>query len=397
MLLTRFFNFICGYLIITVTGAYPERFLNVCKSRHILIWDVFTCSSQMMRCSISLRGFRLLRPIARKTGVHIKIIEKRGFPILFSRLKKRMWFLVGFALCLCLMIILNQFIWKLEITGCENVSAAYVKEKLTECGLTEGAFRPYINEKKLQTKMLIKTPELAWLWVDKSGSKVTVQVKERVLPPQMYDPTAFCNLIAAKDGVIDSMIVRNGEPMVSLGDTVSKGDLLVSGLIVSDKGIPPRQIQSDGEIYARVWYEKTKAFSLFSPQKKETGKKEKKYTLHLFGWHIPLFRHSAPDYAEFSSETKEHEFSLFGRYLGIGVTVTEFVEQLTIYEKLTPESIVENGAVELLAAIDETTAPNAKRTDSRILHTMIDDETVEITVIAEYIEDIAEKTQIKNE
>ena len=371
MLLTRLFNFFRGYLVITISGAYPERFLNVCKNRHILIWDVFTCSSQMIRCSISLRGFRLIRPIARKTDVHVKIIEKCGFPILLTQFKKRKWFLLGFAFCLLCMIILNQFIWKLEITGCENVSAAYVKEKLAECGLTEGAFRPYINEKKLQTKMLIKTPELAWLWVDKSGSKVTVQVKERVLPPEMYDPNAFCNLIAAKDGVIDSMIVRNGEPMVSLGDTVSKGDLLVSGLIVSDKGIPPRQIQSDGEIYARVWYEKTKAFSLFSPQKRETGRKEKKYTLHLFGWHIPLFRNAKPDFAEFSNETKEHEVSLFGHFLGIGISCTTFVEQVTEYEKLTTESIVENGAIELLAAIDETTAPNAERSHARQLFVML--------------------------
>lgn len=35
------------------------------------------------------------------------------------------------------------------------------------------------------------------------------------------------DLIADKNGVITSMITRKGVPMVSVGDTVKKGDLLV--------------------------------------------------------------------------------------------------------------------------------------------------------------------------
>ena len=132
-------------------------------------------------------------------------------------------------------------------------------------------------------------PELAWIWLDKSGSKVIVEVKERIPKPAIFDKNAFCNLVATKDGVIDSMVVKNGTPMISLGDSVQRGDILVSGLIVSDKGVPPRTVQSEGEIYARVFYEKTQAFSLLAPQRKETGNIENKYTLFLFGFQIDFF------------------------------------------------------------------------------------------------------------
>ncbi len=393
MLFARLFYYLRGYLVITIAGRYPERFLNVCANRHILIWDVFPCSSSVLKCCVSIRGFRLLPPVARKTGVHVKIIEKRGLPMLLLRCRKRKWFLAGLGACLTLMILLNQFIWKLEITGCETVSAAYITEQLSECGLTVGAFRPFLDEKKLQNQMLIRIPELSWLWVDKSGSKVTVQVKERVMPPEIYDANAYCNIVAAKDGVIDSMIIKNGVPMASLGDTVRKGDLLVSGLILSEKGVEPRQVQSEGEIYARVWYEKTKAFSLWSPKRNETGRQEKKYTLHLFGWHVNLFRHADTKFSEYKSETREHEAALFGRYLGLGVTCTEFTEQVTVYEKMTADSTAQSGALELLAAIDEAAAPDARLKDSHSSYEILDEDTVEVTVVAEYLENIAEKTK----
>ena len=395
MFLTRIFQYIRGYLVITVTGKYPERFFNVCAGRHILIWDLFPCSQTVFRCAVSNRGFRLLPSVVKKTGVQIKIVKKCGLPVVLKRLKKRKWFVAGLTVFFLLLIVLNQFIWKIELSGCETVSASRVQEALSECGLKVGAFRPFLDEKHLQNQMLIKIPELAWLWADKSGSKVTVQVKERVLKPEIFDKNAFCNIEANKDGVIDSMIVKSGIPMVALGDTVRKGDMLVSGLILSEKGVEPRKVQSEAEIYARVWYEKTKAFSLWNQVVNETGKKEKKYTLHLFGWNLNLFLHDESKFAEYTEEVKEHELSVFGRYLGLGFTNRVYSETVTSYEKMSEESMAQSGALEIEAMFDEEATANAKKKESRMSYTVLDEDTIEVTEIAEYIEDIAKKTYIE--
>ncbi len=395
MLLTRLFQFIRGYLVITVTGKYPERFFNVCAGRRILIWDLFPCSQTMFKCSISNRGFRLLPQLVKKTGVQVKIVKKCGLPTVMKRLKKRKWFLIGLVAFFLLLIVMNQFIWKIEVTGCETVSASRVREALSDCGLKIGAFRPFLDEKHLQNQMLVKMPELSWLWADKSGSKVTVQVKERTLPPEIFDKDAFCNIKSAKDGVIDSMIVKKGSPLVALGDTVRAGDILVSGLILSEKGVEPRKVHSEAEIYARVWYEKSKAFSLWSRKVNETGKKEKKYTLHLFGWNVNLFFSDKPRFNEFTEVVKEREAHILGWYLGIGVTERTYVETVTSYEKMTPESMAQSGALEIEALFDEEAAPNAKKKESRMNFTVLDEDTIEVTVVAEYIENIAQKVRIE--
>ena len=397
MQLTRLFYFLRGYLVITVSGQYPERFLNVCAGRRIFIWNVFSHSDRLLRCCISIRGFRLLPPIVKKTGVQIKIIEKRGFPIWIKRARKRKWFAAGLLLCVLCTICINQFVWKIEIQGCNSVSAAYIKENLAECGLKVGSFRPFLDEKRIQTKMLLAVPELSWLWVDKHGSKVNVEIKERVLPPDMVDPNDFCHLIASKDGVIDSMVITSGDPAVAPGDTVRKGDLLVSGLLLSEKDVEPRQVPSEGTVYARVWYEQTKAYSLWVPNTSETGQRVKKTTLRLFGLNIPLYRNAMPNFNEYSTLTKDHELNLFGFQPGIGLSTVTYTELHTAYEKSTVESVVQSSGRELLSAIDEMASPDSSCTESRTDYVIVDEDTIEVTVIAEYLENIAEKVRVAKE
>ncbi len=390
MFLTKLFHFLGGYLVISVEGQYPERFLNVCAKRHILIWDLVTEGGKM-RCSISNRGFCLLPDIVKKTGVTVKILEKHGLPMLLGRLWKRKGFLIGVGSFLLLFVGLNQFIWKIEIVGCETISPKAVMAELNAQGLKLGAFRPFLDEKALQNQVLIKMPELAWLWADKSGSKVIVQVKERVPVPEMFDPNDFCNLVAKKDGVLTDMTVRAGVPMVSIGDSVAKGDILVSGLIVSEKGVAPRQVQSDGVIMARVFYEKNKAFSLWQEKRQATGERETKVTLHLFGWDLGLYLKKEPSFSEFSEEHQDFELSLFGKYLGLGASRQVFSEEEVILEKMTAESVVDQGVREILQEIEEETGANSKKLDSRFTHQLIDEDTVEINLVAEYLEDIGEK------
>lgn len=391
MLLTRLLYYLRGYLVISVTGIYPERFLNVCANRHILLWNVLPRVGGKLHCCIGMRDFRLLPPVARKTGVQIKILHKRGLPVLLAKTKGRRVFAAGLIVFVTAMIVANQFVWKLKIEGCESLTADYITEKLAECGLHIGSFRPRVDAKQLQNQMLIRVPELAWLWVDTRGSKVLVQVRERVQPPAIVQTDAYCDLVAAKDGVIDSMVITAGTPLVESGATVRRGDLLVSGLLVSDKGLAPRKVQSEGSIYARVWYEKTQAFSVWSPVTHDTGRRENKYTLALFGWRLPLFHHGETSFNTYVAAEQEYELSIGNFYLGLGLERISYTEQETTYEKMSTESTIEAGKLTLQNEIDAMTAADATLTDCRITSSVLDDETVEVTVIAEYLENIAEK------
>ena len=61
-----------GYVYVRLSGYAPERFLNLCGSHDILIWNLKSTKDGYEFC-ISVAGFKQLRPILKKTRTHIRI------------------------------------------------------------------------------------------------------------------------------------------------------------------------------------------------------------------------------------------------------------------------------------------------------------------------------------
>ena len=88
-------RFIRGYVRIRVRTVSYDRFLNICALHGFYIWDL-TPKENAYELNISIKDFRKLRPLARKTGAHIRIVKKRGLPFWLFRNRHRKAFAVGF-------------------------------------------------------------------------------------------------------------------------------------------------------------------------------------------------------------------------------------------------------------------------------------------------------------
>ena len=95
MFIPALFSYFRGYLVITVTGNFTERFLNVCTAQNILLWDITRISGRTIRCKISVRAFKKLPKIAYNTGVNVKINARHGFPFILQQYRRRKIMLAG--------------------------------------------------------------------------------------------------------------------------------------------------------------------------------------------------------------------------------------------------------------------------------------------------------------
>ena len=68
-------KYLRGYVRIKVWGFSPERFMNLCSNKQILLWDIVR-EGDVYYMNINLRGFRQLRPIVKKTGTRAVIWER---------------------------------------------------------------------------------------------------------------------------------------------------------------------------------------------------------------------------------------------------------------------------------------------------------------------------------
>ena len=64
------FRYLKGYVRIRIRGYSPERFLNLCKARGIVLWDLQNMENEY-EMNLSIRDFRKIRPLCRKARAHL--------------------------------------------------------------------------------------------------------------------------------------------------------------------------------------------------------------------------------------------------------------------------------------------------------------------------------------
>ena len=110
-------HYLIGYLNIQVEGYFIERFINICIGKGILLWNIRREKSSLMYANVSKKDFRKLKQIAKKTKSRIKIREKKGFPFILNKYRKRKLFAILLLIIIVIIFVLSKFIWNIEIVG----------------------------------------------------------------------------------------------------------------------------------------------------------------------------------------------------------------------------------------------------------------------------------------
>ena len=183
------------------------------------------------------------------------------------------------------------------------------------------------------------------------------------------------------------MTVKDGVPVVNTGETVLAGTVLITGKIPVPSKQLTRYVRASANVRARVWYEEKEIFSTISTTRCETGKSKTYYTLDFFGNKLRLFHRDNAPYKNYDLEEKNYSF------FGISLNKKVYKEIELKKEFLTEESVKDFGANQIIAKIEEMTAPDSQRVSCDISHKKLNDTTIEVLVKAEYLENIAQEVK----
>lgn len=209
-------NYILGYVNIDVEGFYIERFMNICISKRIFLWNMNRKKSSIMSVSIGIQDFKNIKEVAKKSGCKVKINEKKGLPFIFNRYKKRKIFLIMLLIILCAMYILSNFIWNIEITGLEKIKSEDIYGALENSGLKIGTKKNDINTKDIVNNIRLKREDIAWIGIDIKGTNAKVNIVEATEKPEIIEEDEYCNIIANKKGIITKINALNGTPIAKV-------------------------------------------------------------------------------------------------------------------------------------------------------------------------------------
>lgn len=347
MILLDFFRYLKGNVSFEATGAYLERFMNLCARERVPVWDCKRNSSKL-KAKTDAKSYKRLRPLAKKTGIKLRITGKAGAPFTRRRYRHRYGIPVGIGIFLVFLFTMSQFIWNIEIVGLQTIPHSHVLQALEELNFGLGTPRAAVDVRDLERRTIIKIPEISWIAINIDGSSVVINISERTPPPQAIDQKSPCNIVAAQSGLITAINVYEGEGMVSVGDTVLEGSMLISGITEDSFGKNLFR-HARGEVFARFMVQETIEVPFVQLSYKETGEIKKRNYLECFGITMPMFLNLGKIDGIYHVEREEKPFAIFGIETGLKVCKEKYIIMQETEETLTEYAVKEKALRELQA------------------------------------------------
>lgn len=387
-------NRLRGQVRLRVECAFPERVLNLCGARDLAFWDLQWEGSAAFTCRMSRRDCAALQRAAERLECQVTVLGREGVPFLLRRLRHRQALLVGLVGGGLALFLGSFFVWDFEITGNETVPDETILRALEECGVTIGSFGLSLDGETIRNHVLLEVPELSWVAVNVSGCRAEVQVRERVDPPELLDERTPANVVARRAGLVLEVRDWNGAAAVLPGSSVTEGQLLISG--VEDlETLGARVTAGMGSVRARTWYTLTTAIPLTGDVKRYTG--EKRVHSLVFGKErIKLSSNSSIAGEKYDKITERTSWSL----LGVPLPVTTVTETYRFYETeaaaLDPAQAESWGERILTEQLEAMVAPYGT-VASTLCTSRQRGDTLEVTLAAECVEEIAEPAPLYTE
>lgn len=384
-------SYILGYVNIEVEGYFIERFINICNSKKIFLWNMKRKHSTIIRVNIGIRDFKKIKEIAKKTKCRVKIQKKRGIPFILHKYKKRKIFAIFFILLIIAVITLSNFVWNIEVIGNNKISAEEIIKDLADDNFKVGTSKTNLNTKNIIDKIRLKRSDLAWIGIDIKGTNAIVKIVEADLKPDIIKEEEYCNIVATKDAMIVKINAQNGTAVVKEGDIVTKGTVLIQGWLEGQfTGI--RYVHANGEVQAKVWYYQKISVPLKQTKKIKTGKEENKYSVKINNFEINLLK-GVPKFQNYDTIETSKKLKLFSDfYLPIEIhqkTYQEYEEQEITY---SIEEAKELGIAQADESLKEQI--EGKQVTNKKINAEQIGANIEVEVIYEVLESIGTKEKI---
>lgn len=255
-----------GTVRLEVCGACPETVLNACAMNALELMELESIDACTLRVTVYESRLEEFMRIVRRCMCEAETVSVSGGSKSRRLFKKRIMLLVFALLTAGLLLASSLFIWDIQVLGCEKLSEGQVLRALADCGVEQGTYRGRVSSDMVRSRIMVELPEIAWMTVNVRGSRATVLILEREEKPEIYMESRAADIVASKTGIITKMSVLNGMPLVSPGQSVVEGELLVSGTMDSITALP-RLVRASGSVTADTWYD----LSAYCPAE-ETGK-----------------------------------------------------------------------------------------------------------------------------
>lgn len=366
----------------TLTGLNLERFMNTLQKEGVPLLSARRADRRTLECACYLRDLPRVRQLAGEKGWRVTRERPAQLAAVLGALRRRPGALLGAALALAAALVLSQFVWRVEINGAGPYRAD-IAAYLEEAGYVPGARRDALDASALERNLTLRYPEVAWFHAYVSNVTLVVDVTRGVPMPDL--PSAQPgDVVALRDGIVDSVRVYAGTAAVQAGDAVRAGQVLIRGEERgADGAVVP--VAARGAVIARCWLTHTVEMSMLEIHSEETGREAAVQQIVTPWFSLPA-EPETPDFL--ASNAYITQTPVAGCFFPVWRKTTVLREVSLEYAR-RPEAEVRAEAGDAALERLKTLLYGYEIIDKWVDYCMIEDDTLAATATAEWLMDIA--------
>lgn len=255
------------------------------------------------------------------------VTEPRGLFGLILKYKRRFGVFAALFLSLFICFFTSTRIWDIRLDGASPEAEEEILEELSELGFSVGASFRKIDKAKIEAQMLLKSNKVSWININQRGTVAYVKVMPK-LAYENEEKSGYANIVASRDCVIEEITVKKGVAVVKVGETVRRGQILISGVIPAELG--GGFCYAEGEVIGRFSGEVSVSVSEKESEMRETEREIYKRNINFFDFSFNFLKKYGKSEAEYDIIKEKRRFlSFFGKKLPI----SRADEYIVFYER----------------------------------------------------------------
>lgn len=277
--------YIMGSVNFCAEGGMYEKLINIMLENKIPVSKI-RATPTGFSAKVPSRYYKGLHRYARACKCRLYIKKKTGAFFSLYSLRRRYGILAGAVCFFILTLLMPRLVWTVDYYDIPSLEQNALGKHMYAAGIYPGMLQD--NEKIIsaQQQVLIAAPEYSWLAFNFVRGKIVAEAEAAVPKPHIIDNSPTY-IIAGETGIIKEIQVYEGTGLKTAGQSVAKGELLVTG--AQQSGLMITNTRSRAKIIAYVEKSYTTCVSLRYTAVAPTGKISEYKTLEFMGLSLPLY------------------------------------------------------------------------------------------------------------
>lgn len=260
-----------GTVKIEVMSTSVNKLINYLWKKNIQILKLRYINIKTVQFTIYIKDFDKFLKAMKKIGGSYTVLEKDIISYFLVKIKNRASLLVGLIIFILMIYVYSTHIWRIDIKTTKYISPFEIRQLLKDEKIDIGVGKKNFDYDALEEKLMEKNKNIAWVSIETVGSKLNVDVIEKIIPPEFSKEEENNDIVATKDGQILRIYTTSGTACVKPGDIVRKGQTLIQS--IQGKEGSTYAVPAKGVVNAKTYYEEVKRVNFKEVTQERTGKK----------------------------------------------------------------------------------------------------------------------------